>query len=535
MLHYSRAVIPEDLAQGPFQKVLEAIHSDQPEKAHRFLLQALKGDPQNIQIWLLLGCTSSSSNTAAFYFQNLLEQHPDNPLAREVIQWVNLKTSQEAIKTGTNINETKQLIGKAIAHLESTKVESQIPSKKTSQMEGKKAARPTKQQENQMVDRQRKYLEIQSTKKMATHVRIPESLRIPLAYLTALTLAESITTLAIPQIGLILHGLLLVVLILHATLFARRGLQRFLITLTLAPLIRLMSLSLPLLDFPLISWYAVIGIPLFLATFLTLRVTGFKAESIGLNGRLLPWQLVVGLTGLGFGYMEYLILQPAPLVEALTWQQVLLPAFILLLFTGFLEELIFRGLIQRGAAGTIGHHSLLYVAILFAVLHIGYHSIWDFIFVFVVALFFGLVVIRTGSILGVTLSHGLTNIALYLIIPLLMNASANPVAAIPLNATDRTTIPVVWLMTDANAKQITLSEGDLGVTHVNMQCGLIKAEADARSDWVYLKDRGILTNEKWQPGYLDYGKCRIDDYPALILATTESAHSPIWYRMMTGK
>jgi membrane protease YdiL (CAAX protease family) len=38
-------------------------------------------------------------------------------------------------------------------------------------------------------------------------------------------------------------------------------------------------------------------------------------------------------------------------------------------------------------------------------------------FVFLVALFFGWAVARTGSLLGVTLSHGIANVVLYVIVP----------------------------------------------------------------------------------------------------------------------
>jgi membrane protease YdiL (CAAX protease family) len=47
----------------------------------------------------------------------------------------------------------------------------------------------------------------------------------------------------------------------------------------------------------------------------------------------------------------------------------------------------------------------------------GFLSWLDVIFVFLVALFFGGVVKKTGSLLGVTLSHGITNIMLFLIAP----------------------------------------------------------------------------------------------------------------------
>jgi hypothetical protein len=130
-------------------------------------------------------------------------------------------------------------------------------------------------------------------------------------------------------------------------------------------------------------------------------------------------QIGVALTGLVFGYLEYKILNPKPLVESFNLQDIWLPALILLVFTGFLEELIFRGLMQRAALVVMGRLSLLYISLLFAVLHIGYRSLADFVFVLFVGLFFSLVVERTRSLIGVTIAHGLTNISLFLIFPFL--------------------------------------------------------------------------------------------------------------------
>jgi LysM repeat protein len=67
----------------------------------------------------------------------------------------------------------------------------------------------------------------------------------------------------------------------------------------------------------------------------------------------------------------------------------------------------------------LGKWAILYVTVVFAVLHLGYKSAVDVAFVFAVGLLFGWVVAKTRSLLGVSLSHGITNIALYLIVPFL--------------------------------------------------------------------------------------------------------------------
>ena len=87
--------------------------------------------------------------------------------------------------------------------------------------------------------------------------------------------------------------------------------------------------------------------------------------------------------------------------------------------TGFVEELIFRGVLQRSAVEAFGWWGIIYVSLLFAVVHLIHQSLIDIAFVFVIAIFFGWVVKKTGSIFGVTLSHGIANIVLFLVAPLL--------------------------------------------------------------------------------------------------------------------
>ena len=117
------------------------------------------------------------------------------------------------------------------------------------------------------------------------------------------------------------------------------------------------------------------------------------------------------------GYGEYEILKPSPLVEWSQWRDILVPSITLLIGTGFVEELIFRGIIQHSAVDVLGKSGVVYVSIVFAVLHIGYNSAIDIIFVFITGLVFGWLVLKTKSILGVTLAHGLANIVLWLLLP----------------------------------------------------------------------------------------------------------------------
>jgi membrane protease YdiL (CAAX protease family) len=251
-----------------------------------------------------------------------------------------------------------------------------------------------------------------------------------LVYLALIALAELVVAYAVPQtpqegeiwkelalVGLTLHGGLLVILLLHSSLASGQPYQRLLLGLSLAPLTRILSLSLPLVGFPLLYWYLVISVPLFVATIMVARVSGFSRAEMGLTIRKIPAQFLVIPTGLVFGLVEYFILRPGPLIASRTFPSILVSSLILVVCTGFAEELIFRGVIQRASVQALGRFGLLYVALLFAVLHIGYRSVPDVIFVFVVALVFGWVAESTWSLLGISLAHGLTNIVLFLILP----------------------------------------------------------------------------------------------------------------------
>ncbi len=241
-----------------------------------------------------------------------------------------------------------------------------------------------------------------------------------LVYLLAIIAAEVITVTIEPVWGVVCHIIILVALILHSALAGKRVYQQLFLSLALVPLVRIISLSMPLANIPQIWWYPIVYAPLLVAALQVVRLLGFSLEQMGLNFKRISIQLAVALAGFVFGLGEYFILteeaQATNLVLRETW---LLAAFLLLACTGFVEELIFRGVLQRSAVEAFGWWGIIYVSLLFAVIHLIHQSLIDIAFVFVIAIFFGWVVKKTGSLFGVTLSHGIANIVLFLVAPLL--------------------------------------------------------------------------------------------------------------------
>lgn len=412
-----------------------AIRSGRLTRAHGLLLAATVLEPQNFEAWLLLGWISPDPSAAITYFQRALELDPGNLLAKDGLAWATERAS------GARPNASRDAIGASPevaipvqGDLETTKAgdlltgHHEILRRDNLEIDDAcvgQAGWPIDQpkipvqDDSKITDAPASMRSDIASRASSQRRSFNRNLIAPPVYLFALILAETLTTHGLPQAGLALYCLLLVALPAHAVLAPRGPLQRLPLALALAPLIRLLSLSLPLANFPFIYWYLIVGTPLFIAGFVAARVLGYSRAKIGLMFPIDSWQLGVGLSGIGVGYVEYLILRPLPLIHALTWDQVWLPAVILLIFTGLLEEFLFRGLMQRAATESLGRIGILYVAVLFAALHVGYYSLLDVVFVFGVGLYFGLVVARTGSIAGVTLAHGLANIGLLLIFPLL--------------------------------------------------------------------------------------------------------------------
>jgi len=250
-----------------------------------------------------------------------------------------------------------------------------------------------------------------------------QPLWVPSLLLALTTIGELLFLLPDPVLGMGVHIGVLFLLLYSLVYVPDRPVRRLNTVLLLVPMIRIMSFGLPLAALPKMSWYFFTSIPIFAAMFLITRAKddAWNREELGLTLRQWPIQLGVALAGIAIGWLEYFILTPAPLSTALSLQAIWLPALILLICSGFLEELLFRGLLQSAAIPVIGRWpALFFISTLFAVLHIGYASVIDVLFVFAVGLSFALVVERTRSIFGVTLAHAIANISLYLIFPHLL-------------------------------------------------------------------------------------------------------------------
>ena len=246
----------------------------------------------------------------------------------------------------------------------------------------------------------------------------------PFIYLLLITAAELITAFINPKWGLFCHGVILFTLAGHAAFLypTEENSSYFLMSIALAPLIRIISLYAPLSKFYFLQWFLILSIPIFFAAILMILFQHLNEQDIGLVLKLKQFrlQLAIICTGIPFGFIEYFILKPNPLVVELSFRSLFAPIVIMLVCTGFTEELIFRGIIQHNAIKYFNPGlGIFFTSVLFAVMHIGNLSLLDVVFVFFIGYFYGYMVKFTGSIIAVSISHGLANIVLFLLMPVL--------------------------------------------------------------------------------------------------------------------
>jgi membrane protease YdiL (CAAX protease family) len=238
------------------------------------------------------------------------------------------------------------------------------------------------------------------------------------AYLGALLGAEFLVNLWWLRSAILAETVILAALLVHGSTgpVAER---RFLVALALAPMIRLVSLSLPLGVLTATGGWALTGGTLFVAAFTAIRVLELTRGELALRLGVPRTQLIIGLLGFPIGTLSYMVLRPLPLLPSLDWQVVAVPAAVLLVCGGFLEELIFRGILQTTAYDVLGWWGVAFVALVSTALSLGFLSAEYSALVLVVSLLFGWIVVRTGSLLGVSLAHGIACVMLFLVVPLL--------------------------------------------------------------------------------------------------------------------
>ncbi|MFH1403975.1 MAG: CPBP family intramembrane glutamic endopeptidase [Candidatus Altiarchaeota archaeon] len=238
-----------------------------------------------------------------------------------------------------------------------------------------------------------------------------------LSYLMAITTAEWLLTYVDVVYGLLLHSAVFITTVLiywrNWSKFTLNG-SMVLLSFSYVSLSRLVSVSILGEIQDVIPVIVFTNAPLLICLFGCIRSVGISLMDFFPSWRYLPRELIIALTGIIFGLTERHIID----VTVIPWTG--LPSFIfsaitITLLTGLYEELLFRGIVFKYLAD-VGSKwfAVFYSSLLFAVMHIAWESFIDIVFVFTVGAIYALIYYRTKSLAGIILSHGITNIILFM-------------------------------------------------------------------------------------------------------------------------
>jgi hypothetical protein len=114
-------------------------------------------------------------------------------------------------------------------------------------------------------------------------------------YFIAITVAELLTVYVYPLVGVIIYSMLLIAFIIQSVFISDIKQRNLVLALCLVPIVRILSLSMPLGQLSLVFRFPIIYLPLLGATIAVMWATGLKPADVGLTFRYWPWQVPLGI------------------------------------------------------------------------------------------------------------------------------------------------------------------------------------------------------------------------------------------------
>lgn len=255
------------------------------------------------------------------------------------------------------------------------------------------------------------------------------------AYTFAVLVAELLGDRSGALVGTLAEIVLLLVLLGHAGLTApspsfgavnedledRRDLSRALGVLALLPLLRILSWTIPIPQLNVTVWYGAVGVPVLVSIGSAAYALRMSPGTWGLQLGERRWaQIVIPVAGIVFGYLGFILFQPAALVAKHNLKFAVASGIVLFLCSGVAEELLFRGLLQAVLTELLGEAGLLVSTGLFGVMLLGSGSPGFITYMIAVGLLFSLAVRVTRSVIGVSIARGLMTAGMLVLFPLVL-------------------------------------------------------------------------------------------------------------------
>ena len=191
--------------------------------------------------------------------------------------------------------------------------------------------------------------------------------------------------------------------------------------LMLLPLLRLVNISMPIFFEMTLYLYIFIYAPLIIPVYIIAVNQGFTFKQLGFTFNY--WKLIIPVSvivGFAIAQGEYYIIHAGNLIPDLSFWNVLKLSIVMIMFIGLIEELVFRSILQTRLEESMGMFSgLVVTSILFGVLHSGYGTFYEIMFTSLAGLMIGYMFQKTRSLPLITVTHGMVNIFLFGLIPLM--------------------------------------------------------------------------------------------------------------------
>jgi hypothetical protein len=229
-------------------------------------------------------------------------------------------------------------------------------------------------------------------------------------------LAEFLIFLGKPNAAMPIHALNLIFLILSSIFINNRIYP----SLMLLPLFRLLNVAMPVFFNLTLYSYSMVYAPMFIPIYFLVK-DGFVSRSeagMTFKGFLYYFPLAISV-GFALGWGEYNVIHPQLLTPSANIKDVMILILTMILFVGIVEEFIFRSSLQTVLEERLGSIAgLLLASVIFGFMHSGYQMPLELLYVSFAGVIFGLLFWLTRSLPIISLAHGVTNISLFLIVPL---------------------------------------------------------------------------------------------------------------------
>jgi len=229
-------------------------------------------------------------------------------------------------------------------------------------------------------------------------------------------LAEYLIFLGKPNAAMPIHALNLVFLILSSIFINNRIYP----ALMLLPLFRLLNVAMPVFFNLTLYSYSMVYAPMFIPIYFLVK-DGFISRSeagMTFKGFLYYFPLAIAV-GFALGWGEYNVIHPQLLTPSANIKEIFILTVTMIFFVGIVEEFIFRSSLQTVLEERLGSIAgLLLASVIFGFMHSGYQMPLELLYVSFAGVVFGLLFWLTKSLPIISLAHGVTNISLFLVVPM---------------------------------------------------------------------------------------------------------------------